>query len=118
MSFTAGKNIALKVPDHEFQDTVRFYREILGFADAIEYTESAASVAVEFGPNVLWIDRVTTLSQAEIWLEIKTDNIAAARLELEAQGVRTRESIEPLPANIDGFWIAGPSNIIHLLHQQ
>jgi catechol 2,3-dioxygenase-like lactoylglutathione lyase family enzyme len=118
MRYTAGKNIALKVPDHEYQETVRFYRETLGFEDAFESDENASSVAVKFGDNILWIDRITTLSQAEIWLELKTDNVEAARNDLESKGVKTRESIEPLPANIDGFWVSGPGNIIHLLHQQ
>lgn len=118
MSYSAGKNIALKVPDHEFHETVKFYREILGFEDAFDYTDTATSVAVKFGSNILWIDRVTTLSQSEIWLEIKTDNIENARAELQSKGVQTRESLEPLPANIEGFWIAGPGNIIHLLHQE
>ncbi|MEE9337805.1 MAG: hypothetical protein V3U87_06970 [Methylococcaceae bacterium] len=31
--FTSGKNIAMKVPVHEFDRTVVFYRDILGFEE-------------------------------------------------------------------------------------
>ena len=31
--FTPGKNIAMKVPIHEFDKTVTFYRDILGFQE-------------------------------------------------------------------------------------
>lgn len=116
MQFTAGRNIAIKVPDHEYHATVQFYREILGFEDAVEYDSEARSVAVSFGDKVLWIDSVATISQAEIWLEIKTDNVTEARATLASKGVAFRESIEPLPEDVNGFWISGPSNIIHLIH--
>lgn len=116
MTYTAGKNIAIKTPEHEYADTVKFYREILGFEDAIDYQPDATSAAVHFGDKVLWIDCVPTLSQAEIWLEINTPDTAAARKSLAQQGIATRSAIEPLPANIDAFWISGPNNIIHLVH--
>ena len=32
-TFTPGKNLAMKVPIHEFEDTVAFHRDILGFEE-------------------------------------------------------------------------------------
>ncbi|MEM7258677.1 MAG: hypothetical protein AAF404_14965 [Pseudomonadota bacterium] len=116
VKYTAGRNIAIKTPDHEYAETVRFYREILGFEDAIEYQPDATSAAVHFGDKVLWIDSVPTLSQAEIWLEIKTDNTQQARQSLQQQGIVTRDAIEPLPDNFDGFWVSSPNSIIHLIN--
>ena len=63
----------------------------------------------------LWIDRVKTVSQAELWLEVRTDNCAAASKHLEQQGVVRRDEIEQLPAGFDGFWISNPASIIHLV---
>ncbi|MGD8293677.1 MAG: VOC family protein [Desulfobacterales bacterium] len=31
--FSPGKNIAMKVPTHEYDNTVAFYRDILGFEE-------------------------------------------------------------------------------------
>ena len=64
--FAAGRNIAMKAPPHLYEATVGFYRDVL---DLREITKHSPSVAFEFGSNNLWIDRVTGISQAEIWLE-------------------------------------------------
>jgi len=42
--FNAGKNIAMKVPAHEFEKTAIFYRDILGLeclSDVMSHTESS-----------------------------------------------------------------------------
>lgn len=116
VTYSAGKNIAIKVPDHEYDQTVRFYRDVLGFPEKSELSQNAENTALIFGNNILWIDRVTTLSQAEIWLEIKTDNVAGAKASLEQEGYKIRDSLEALPDELDGFWLAGPSNIINLVN--
>lgn len=115
-SFTAGKNIAMKVPVHEYDTTLRFYRDILGL-EAIESMsdENPDSQVFKFGDKNLWIDRVTTVSQAEIWLEILTDDITAAAEYLGQQGCIRSDEIEPLPSGFSGFWISNPCNIIHLI---
>lgn len=114
--FEPGKNLAMKVPPHEFEKTVRFYRDILGFEE-IKESQSANSYSVRFmfGDKILWIDRVETLSQAELWLEIVTDDIQAASEYLGSKGCVRRDEIEPLPQNFKGFWLANPANIIHLV---
>ena len=51
--FTPGRNMAMKVPPHQVDDTIRFYRDVLGLADA---GVDGDSVGFHFGDKVLWID--------------------------------------------------------------
>lgn len=113
--FKAGKNIAVKVPTHEFAKTVAFYHEILGFEQIPGSHDDAGSVAFKFGDKNLWIDSCPGISQAEIWLEINTDDIEAASAYLKGRGCVTRNEIEPLPDDLKGFWVSSPANIIHLV---
>lgn len=118
LDFSAGKNIAMKVPLHEFEQTVRFYRDVLGFEvleDVVRNNHD--SVAFAFGDTVLWVDKVAALSQAEIWLEIVTEDVDAAAYYLQQQGCSRRDEIEALPKDFRGFWIASPANIIHLVKE-
>jgi len=114
--FTPGKNIAVKVPLHEFDRTVTFYRDILGFEEVhLSSLDDNESVVFKFGDKNLWIDRHPGISQAEIWLEIVTDDIEAASVYFEKNGAIRRDEIESLPEGFKGFWIANPANIIHLI---
>ncbi len=110
-TYTGGQNIALKLPPHEFEATLRFYRDTLGF----HVDEKGASPVVAFGPMKLWLDRVDTISQAEIWLEITTDNVEMAAEDLSNKDVVRQNEIEKLPSELEGFWISSPANIIHLV---
>lgn len=110
--FTAGRNIAMKVPPHLYEATIQFYRNVLGFK---EITKHAPSIGFEFGTNNLWIDCVPGISQAEIWLEVVTNDIAAASEHLKAEGVVRCDEIEPLPQGFQAFWISNPAAIIHLV---
>lgn len=113
--FHGGSNIALKVPPHRWEQTVAFYRDILGLAEiANPYTAGPPSVGFAFGANRLWIDRVPTLSQAELWLELTTTDITAAAEHLAAAGVTRCDEIESL-GDTSAFWIAGPAGIVHLV---
>jgi predicted enzyme related to lactoylglutathione lyase len=115
-SFRAGRNIAMKVPSHEFAKTVHFYEAILGWSrKATPAPDPIETVVFDFGGHTLWIDRIDGLSQAEIWIEIVTADVAAARAYLEAQGCHIRDEIETLPPSLDGFWLSSPANIIHLV---
>jgi catechol 2,3-dioxygenase-like lactoylglutathione lyase family enzyme len=111
--FEGGSNIALKLPPHEFDDAVRFYRGVLCLKQLNSYLPS---VVFEYGANLLWLDRVDTMTQAELWLELRTPDTAAAAEQLDRHGVVRRDSVETLPEGFDGFWISGPGNIIHLVH--
>ena len=112
--FRGGRNIALKVPPHQWEATVRFYRDTLGLA---EITEHAPEVGFRFGHNQLWIDKVETVSQAELWLELVTDDVPAAAEHLKAAGIARCDEIEKLPKDFNGFWISSPSSIIHLVNE-
>ena len=111
-SFAAGRNIAMKVPPHQYDATVAFYRDVLGFHMLEEF---APAVAFEFGANRLWIDRVASVSQAELWLEVVTDDVDAAAKRFQAAGVERCDEIEPLREGFAGFWISSPASIVHLV---
>jgi catechol 2,3-dioxygenase-like lactoylglutathione lyase family enzyme len=112
--FRPGKNIAMKIPTHEYEDTVCFYRDVLGLKE-ISTGESGDTPRFDFGGKVLWLDCVAGISQSEIWLEIVSNDIDQAAAYLEAQGCHRRDEIERLPDGFKGFWVSSPSNIIHLV---
>ncbi|WP_375058277.1 VOC family protein [Zobellella sp. DQSA1] len=112
LRFGGGRNIALKVPPHQFEATVAFYRDVLALR---QIDKQPPSVAFEFGACQLWIDQVPGLSQAETWLEVVTNDLEAAAKHLQAADVVRRDEIEPLPEGFAAFWIANPAQIIHLL---
>lgn len=109
--FTPGNNIAMKVPPHQAADTIRFYRDVIGLEEA---EMDGDSVGFHFGDKVLWVDAVPGVSQAELWLEIQTNDLDAAAAHFEAHGVTRCDDIEPL-GDFPGFWITAPSQIIHLI---
>ena len=63
----------MKVPPHQHEAVVRFYRDVLG----LEQLEHEA-LGFKFGSDQLWIDRVPSMSQAELWLEVVTEDTKAA----------------------------------------
>ncbi len=113
--FHPGRNIAMKVPAHEYERTVAFYGNVLGFEPLAEAGSGTESARFAFGDKVLWIDRVPGLSQAETWFEIVADDVEAAAAWLDQAGCARRDEIEPLPEGFRGFWVASPANIIHLV---
>lgn len=114
--FEPGQNIAIKVPPHQFEQTVSFYRDILGLEQLhLATSDKMGSVTFKFGDKNLWIDKVGSISQAEIWLDIKTNDIEAAARYLHENNVTRRDEIEPLPPELNGFWISSPASIIHLV---
>ena len=116
--FSPGKNIAIKVPVHEFEQTVAFYRDILGFESVdAPSPETSESATFRFGSSRLWIDKAAGISQAEIWLEVVTSDFETAADFLESNNCIRCDQIEPLPAGFKGFWISSPANIIHLISE-
>lgn len=111
--FRGGKNIALKVPPHQVAATIAFYRDGLGL-EAV-YPPGEGPIGFRFGANNLWIDTVPGLSQAELWLEVVTDDTADAAWRLEAAGAVRCDAIEELGAGFDGFWISSPCAVVHLV---
>lgn len=114
-TYSGGRNIAMKVPPHQYDETVRFYRDVIGLA-LIEGHEPA--VGFHFGANQLWIDKAPGMSQAEIWLEIVMDDKDAAADHLAKAGIARRDEIEPLGPDFKGFWVSSPSSIIHLVDEK
>jgi hypothetical protein len=103
----------MKVPPHQYEATVKFYRDVVGLKPLEGY---GTAVGFEFGSNHLWIDRVQGISQAEIWLELATNDTAKAKQHLAAAaGVARCDEIETLPEQLDAFWISSPAQIIHLV---
>lgn len=58
---------------------------------------------------------MASLSQAETWLEIVTDDLSGAEKLLAAEGVVRCDEIEALPDGFQGFWISNPAAIVHML---
>ncbi len=114
VSYSPGENIAVKVPSHEYEATVEFYKSVLGLSER-DVSAAPDSVAFAFGDKTLWVDRVAGLSQAETWLEIRASDVDAARRQLEDRGCVLRDDIETLPPGFDGFWLSSPANTIHLV---
>ena len=117
-AFTPGNNIAMKVPPHEYEKTVSFYRDILNFQQIdLPSPDDFESVAFRFGNKKLWVDNIQGISQTEIWLEVITDDIETAEKYFEENKCVRRNEIEPLPKGFKGFWISNPANIIHLISE-
>jgi hypothetical protein len=55
------------------------------------------------------------MSQAELWLEIVTNDTAEAARALADAGVVRCDDVEVLGEGLDGFWISSPCAIIHLV---
>lgn len=116
--FSPGNNIAIKVPAHEYDAMVTFYQCVLGLVQKnVSPAAPLESISFEYGDKNLWLDKVSGLSQAEIWLEINTDDVVAAKRYLQAEGCTLRDDIEPLPSGYSGFWLSSPSNIIQLVSE-
>ncbi len=106
-----GKNIAIKVPLHRWDDTVAYYRDRVG----LEVTrELANSVCFAFGDMTLWIDRIERQSQVDVWLELITDDPAQSLAKL---GSPKRDELEPLDG-VNGHWTSDPAGVVLLLRTE
>ena len=111
-TFTGGRNVAIKVPEHAFEAAVAFYRDTLALS--LVY-DAVGTKAFEFGPIRLWIDRMPHLAQGEMWLEVVSPDTAAAARYLADSGVVRCDEVEKLPPDLDGFWVLNPAGIVHLV---
>ena len=99
LTFRGGRNIAMKLPPHQYEATIKFYRDTLGLE--VKQT-SENSHAVDYGPIRLWLD-------------IGTNDTKAAARHLAQKDVVRCDAIEELPANFDGYWITSPAGIVHIV---
>lgn len=107
---SAGRNIAIKVPLHRFDETVAYYRDRVGL---LVERETAESVSFRFGEMFLWIDRVAQQSQVDVWLELFSDDPDAA---LERLGSPVRDELEPLDG-VTGHWTSDPAGTVLLVRR-
>jgi hypothetical protein len=111
---SGGINIAMKVPPHQYEATLAFYRDVIGLKP---FDEKAPHKGFLLGPNRLWIDEAPGMSQAEVWLELFSDDFDAAANHLKQAGVVRCDAIEALPEGFKGGWIANPANIVHMVRE-
>lgn len=110
-----GINIAMKIPSHQYEATISFYRDVVGLKPV---TDKAPAIGFELGPNRLWLDEDPTMSQAEVWLELFTDDHRGALDRLEKANVVRCDPIEPLFGDdFRGGWIMNPANIVHMVRE-
>lgn len=106
-----GRNIAIKVPQHRWAETVAFYRDRVGLRQT---KATPDTVAFEFGAMTLWIDRVERQSQTDVWLELFADDPDRA---LEALGSPMRDELEPLDG-VTGHWTSDPAGVVLLVRRE
>lgn len=119
MTFTAGLNIAMKIPAPDYEATVSFYRDVLGF-ELTEEDPGTPSISrthtVQFGPNTLWLDRAEGAARSDLWLQLRTDDIDTATARLAEAGIDTCDELEQL-SDPTAHWIKNPAGVVHLLQQ-
>ena len=109
--FQPGNNISIKVPAFKWAETVEFYEKRVGL-DLINQSDD--SVAFKFGERTLWIDRVATQSQADIWLELCTPSPDEALAQL---GSPDRDGLH-LIEDGNGRWTSDPAGVVLLLRDE
>ncbi|GIG68730.1 VOC family protein [Phytomonospora endophytica] len=119
-AYTAGLNIAMKIPKADYEATVAFYRDTLGFdvkEDDVSYAPTVSRThAVSFGPNTLWLDCVDNYASPDLWLQLHTDDLDAATGQLADIGVHPCDEVEPFDSTeTRTHWIKNPAGIVHLL---
>ena len=105
-----GKNLAIKVPQWKWAETVAFYRDRVGLPVR---RETEATVAFGFGDMTLWIDRVPAQSQVDVWLELFSDDPDAALDRLQGP---QRDELEPLDG-VEGHWTSDPAGVVLLVRK-
>lgn len=106
-----GRNIAIKVPLHRYEETVAFYRDRVGLPVTRTMEDSTG---FGFGELMLWIDRVPHQSQQDVWLELFSDAPTEA---LEALGSPRRDELEPLDS-VTGHWTSDPAGTVLLVRRE
>ena len=113
IKFQAGINIAVKIPRHQYEQTVSFYRDILKLEveeQSIQNPTVSRTHKVSFGQNILWLDCVDNYTHSETWLQLTVPDIEAATGYLKNNNVYTCDTIEELPPNM--HWIMDPAGTV------
>ena len=116
--FRGGMNIAMKIPKHLYDQTIAFYRDILGFELTKEESEFIPeSYSCQYGQIKLWFDRMDSYAQTDVWMDLETDDIAVAREYLKNHQVPFRNELEKLPADFKANWISNPAGLVMLVKE-
>lgn len=111
--FSAGINIAIKIPKSKYNQTVAFYRDILKLEveeKPITNPTISRTHQVTFGYNIIWLDCVDNYTHSETWLQLVVPDVEAATNYLQSKGVDTCDEIEELPPNM--HWIMDPAGTV------
>jgi hypothetical protein len=114
--FEGGINIAMKIPKSKYEETVKFYRDILKLEvteKPIENPTVSRTHEVKFGPNIVWLDCVDNYTHSEIWLELRTIDVEQATAYLSAEGIETCDELEQIPD--DMHWLQDPAGAVFIL---
>jgi hypothetical protein len=116
--FNGGVNIAIKIPKSKYEQTVRFYIDILKL-DVAEKPINNPTVSrtheVKFGNNVLWLDCVDNYTHSEVRLKLKTPDVKDAVDYLHTMGVNTCDELEQIPD--DMHWIMDPAGTVFIVNK-
>jgi predicted enzyme related to lactoylglutathione lyase len=114
--FEGGINIAMKIPKNKYEETVKFYRDILKLEvteKPIENPTVSRTHEVKFGPNIVWLDCVDNYTHSETWLELRTNDVEQATAYLKENGIETCDELEQIPENM--HWIQDPAGTVFIV---
>ena len=117
--FEGGVNIALKIPQGKYAQTLDFYQNVLGFGleevDMKNHPTVSRSHRCQFGSNTLWLDCVPNYTHSEAWLELKVNDMETATAHLKANGIDTCDELEDIPET--NHWVMDPAGTVFILDQ-
>jgi hypothetical protein len=119
LTFEGGINIAVKIPKSKYDQTVKFYRDVLKFdveEKSIDNPTVSKTHQVKFGNNILWLDCVDNYTHSETWLELNTENVDNAIQYLNSEGVETCDELEKIPENM--HWITDPAGTVFIVKKR
>lgn len=114
--FNGGPNIAIKIPKSKYEQTVAFYRDVLKLEieeKPINNPTVSRTHEVKFGGNTVWLDCVDNYTHSEVWLELRTPDVAIATEYLRSKGTETCDELEQIPE--DMHWIMDPAGTVFIL---
>lgn len=118
LKFEGGINIALKIPQRKYDETVAFYRDVVGMQveeKTIDNPTITRTCKVIFGANILWLDCCPFNSHSETWLEMNTNDVERATEHLATHGIQPCDELERIPK--DSHWITDPAGNVFILQK-
>ncbi|MGJ0535589.1 VOC family protein [Methylocystis sp.] len=116
LKIRGGRNIALKIPDHSYSQTVAFYRDVLKLP---QVERQDGQVCFRFDDRqpftYLWLDKAEGSARPDVWLELNTDNVEQAKRYLQSMGGTVPSHLERLPDGFKGFWFVDPAGLVYLV---